>query len=371
VSRDVRSPEGGAAAGRGVATGGRGVAGGRSVVASRGLATAARGAWRSPVVRLLAGLAVSAAFLTVTVSRVDLGETARALAGAAPGGVLLAIVLVLVELTIRAERWRILLHPSAQVPLRSAFAYLTVGYFANTLLPARLGDAARAYLAARSFGISTLVTLGTVVVERVTDTAVILLVVLLAGLAVAPGSQIAGSAAVLTAVVLIGLAVAVAVGVVVLRSGLLDRRYGRQARAVVARVAEGAAAVRRPRGAALILGLTVLPFGVGVCTFGAISGALGLPLGPVEWALVLGVLALSTAIPAAPGSLGTYEFAGVTALGILGIGPSQALAATVLIHVIAALPPALLGLVSTLILHVRIADLQTAGSELAPVSAEG
>jgi uncharacterized protein (TIRG00374 family) len=110
---------------------------------------------------------------------------------------------------------------------------------------------------------------------------------------------------------------------------------------------------------------------VGVCTFGAISGALSLPLDPAEWALVLGVLALSTAIPAAPGSLGTYEFAGVTVLGILGIGPSQALAATVLIHVIAALPPALLGLASTLILHVRIADLQTAGSAPAPVSAEG
>ena len=334
-------------------------------------AAMARGAWRSPLVRLLAGLTVSVAFLGVTVSRVDLGATARALASAAPGGVLLAIALILVELVIRAERWRILLHPSAQVPLRSAFAYLTVGYFANTLLPARLGDAARAYLAGRSFGISSLVTLGTIVVERVSDALTILLVVLLAGLVVAPGSQIAGSAEMLTAAVVIGLATCLAVGVVVLRSGLLDRRYGRQLRAVVARVAEGAAALRRPRGAALILGLTVLPFGVGVCAFGAISNALGLSLVPVEWALVLGVLALSTAIPAAPGSLGTYEFAGVTALGVLGVGPSQALAATLLIHVIAALPPALLGLAATLILHVRIADLQSAGSLPATIPAEG
>ena len=338
--------------------------------ARRSLSAAARGAWRSPVVRLVAGLAVSAVFLAVTVSRVDLGETARALASAAPAGVLLAIVLVLVELVIRAERWRILLHPSARVPLRSAFAYLTVGYFANTLLPARLGDAARAYLAGQSFGISSLTTLGTIVVERVFDTAVILLVVLLAGLGVAPGSQIAGSAALLTAVVLIGLALAVVVGLVALRSGLLDRRYGKQLRAVVARVAEGAAALRRLRGAALVLGLTILPFGVAVCAFGATSTALGLPLGPAEWALVLGVLALSTAIPAAPGSLGTYEFVGVTALGVLGIGPSQALAATVLIHVIATLPPALLGLGATLILHVRIADLQAAGSVPATVAAE-
>jgi uncharacterized protein (TIRG00374 family) len=339
----------------------------RDAATGRGLGAAAKSAWRNPVVRLIAGLAISAAFLAVTVSRVDLGETARALGSAAPGGILLALVLGLVELTIRAQRWRVLLRPSAQVPLRSAFAYLTIGYFANLLLPARLGDVTRAYLAGRSFGISSLVTLGTVVVERVSDTAVILLVVLAAGLAIAPSSEVAGWAEVLALAAVIALAFTAVVGIAVLRSGPVDHRFGRQVRAIVARVAEGGAALRRRRGVALVLGLTVLPFGVAVCTFGAVSTALGLPLDPVDWSLVLGVLALSTAIPAAPGSLGTYEFAGVTVLGILGIGPSQALAATVLIHVVATLPPALLGLVATLVLQVRVGDVEAAAS--APVSA--
>jgi uncharacterized protein (TIRG00374 family) len=361
VSQDPRAREGeaqGSASLAGPATG-------------RRLPAVAKAAWRSPVVRLIAGLAISVVFLAITVSRVDLGETARALSNAAPGGILLAIGLVLVELTIRAERWRILLRPSAAVPLRSAFAYLTIGYFANAVLPARLGDPARAYLAGRSFGISSLVTLGTIVVERVSDALTILLVVLLAGIIVAPGSQLAGSAAVLTALAVVGAVGAVVVGIVVRRSGLLDRGLGRRLWALVARVGEGAAVLRRPRGAALILGLTILPFGVAVCTFGAVSGALSLPLDPVQWAFVLGVLALSTAIPAAPGSLGTYEFAGVTALGILGIGSSQALAATVLIHVLAAVPPALLGLVATLVLHLRIADIEAAAETPIGAAADG
>ena len=42
-------------------------------------------------------------------------------------------------------------------------------------------------------------------------------------------------------------------------------------------------------------------------------------------------------------------------LGMVGM---VALAATVLIHVVAALPPALLGLAATLVLHVRIADIE-------------
>jgi uncharacterized protein (TIRG00374 family) len=319
----------------------------------------------------VAGLAISVTFLAITVSRVDLGETARALAKAAPAGVLLAIATNLVELTIRSERWRILLRPSANVPFRSAFAYLTIGYFANAILPARLGDPARAYLAGRSFGISSLTTLGTIVVERVSDALTILVVVLIAGIVVAPRSELAGSAALLTGVALAGIAIAVVGGIIVLRLGLLDRGFGRSLRAVVARIGEGAAVLRRPRGAALILGLTILPFGVAVCTFGAVSWALGLPLDPIQWAFVIGVLALSTAIPAAPGSLGTYEFAGVTALAILGIGSSQALAATVLVHVIAALPPAVLGLAATLILHVRIADIESAGTVPAGAGADG
>jgi glycosyltransferase 2 family protein len=363
VSRDPRREAEGDAA--------RSASAFRGPVSGRSLSASAKAAWRSPVVRLITGLAISVVFLALTVSRVDLAETAQALSNAAPGGIVLAIVLVLVELTIRAERWRILLHPSAQVPLRSAFAYLTIGYFANAVLPARLGDPARAYLAGRSFGISSLVTLGTIVVERVSDALTILLVVLLAGIVVAPGSQLAGSAAVLTAVAVVGAVVAVVLGIVVLRSGILDRGLGRKLRAVVARVGEGAAVLRRPRGAALILGLTFLPFGVAVGTFGVVSGALGLPLDAVQWAFVLGVLALSTAIPAAPGSLGTYEFAGVTALGILGIGPSQALAATVLIHVIAALPPALLGLAATLILHVRISEIEAVAERPMGAAADG
>jgi len=333
------------------------------------MARGVRGAWRSRLARLAAGLAISAAFLTLTMARVDLRETAAALANAAPAGILVAILLVLLELVIRAERWHYLLAPTRVVPRRLTFAYLNIGYFANSLLPARLGDGARAYLAGRAFDVSPLVTLGSIIVERVFDAVTILGAVLIAGLVVARGSEIAGSAAMLAAAVAVGLAVAVTIAVVVHRSGFLSRRWGQRVRQVLARVAEGGAALRARRGIAAVLVLTLVPFAVAICTFGAIVTAVGLPLGFAECALVLGVLALSTAIPAAPGSLGTYEFVGVTALGILGVEPSAALAATVLVHVVATLPPALLGLAATLVLHVRVSDLE--GASRAPMGALG
>jgi hypothetical protein len=61
----------------------------------------------------------------------------------------------------------------------------------------------------------------------------------------------------------------------------------------------------------------------------------------------------------------------MTALGVLGVGPSQALAATVLFHVIATRPSALLGPGASLVPHVRIADFKTGTNRPLGVVADG
>ena len=320
---------------------------------------------RSPIVRLLASCGISAAFLAIVLARVDLRETLDVLAAAAPTGILLAIGINVIELGVRAQRWRFLLAPVRRVPFRAAFDYLNIGYFANTVLPVRLGDGARALLAGRSFGISTLAVLGTIVVERIFDAAAILGVVVVTSLFVARGAEIAGSASILAAAALVGMAIVAVAAIVAARVGLLQSPQVGLARRIIERAAEGGQALRTPVGVALMVALTLLAFGVGVVAVGVEMSSLGLMLSPPAWAVLLGVLALSTALPAAPGSVGTYEFVGVTALGVFGIAPSQALAATVLIHVLATIPPALLGRVAALVLHVRIGDLR----RLAPAGA--
>jgi uncharacterized membrane protein YbhN (UPF0104 family) len=71
----------------------------------------------------------------------------------------------------------------------------------------------------------------------------------------------------------------------------------------------------------------------------------------------MGGLALSTSIPAAPGSIGTYEFVGLTILTALGVDPAVALAIVVLVHLVATLPVALAGLVAAWLLHFRVSDI--------------
>ena len=93
--------------------------------------------------------------------------------------------------------------------------------------------------------------------------------------------------------------------------------------------------------------------------------AVGLNLSPIQTVLFLSGIALSLAIPAAPGALGTYEFVGVAIISGLGYSPDEGLAAILLMRIITTFPPALIGLVSTWFLHVRPDAIATAAE--APV----
>jgi hypothetical protein len=99
----------------------------------------------------------------------------------------------------------------------------------------------------------------------------------------------------------------------------------------------------------------------------AVAWAVGLHLTPLQAAFAMSWIALSTAIPAAPGSVGTYEFVGVSALTMLGQDPASALAAVILLHAIGTVPVAIVGLVTTWALHLRIWRL---GSPTLPLRVE-
>jgi hypothetical protein len=304
--------------------------------------------------RAAIGTAVSAFLVWATLSRVDLPAAGAALGRAAPLGLVLVLGFAWLEIAVRAWRWRFLLSPLGKVGYGPAFAYTCVGYFANTLLPMRLGDVARAYLAATALRLSRLATLGSVVTERLADGLTILAVA--AGL----GLAVTGASAMAPVELWILLALAAAAVVLALSVLVPRRRPGFQAflpgvgREFVTRLVQGTEAVRSPRGVATVVGSTLVAYTCAVGSMVAVAGAVGLHLTLAQAAFAIAWIGLSTAIPAAPGSVGTYEFVGVSVLTLLGQDPASSLAAVVLLHVLGTLPVALVGLVMTWALHLRV-----------------
>lgn len=315
---------------------------------------------------MLIGIAVSVVFAWATLSRVDLPAAGQALGRAALPGLALVLGLAWLEIAVRAWRWRFLLSPLGRVGYGHAFAYTCIGYFANTLLPMRLGDVARAYLAATALRLPRLATLGSVVTERLADGLTILAVAAGLGFAVVDASTMAPMELWIALAVASGVAVVGLAALVAGRRQVVDALIPDRIREFIARLVRGAEAVRSPRGAATVVGSTLAAYACAVGAMVAVAGSVGLHLTPTQAAFAMAWIGLSTAIPAAPGSVGTYEFVGVSVLTLLGQDPASALAAVILLHLIGTLPVALVGLIMTLVLHLRVwrlGDAATPGPE--------
>ena len=84
--------------------------------------------------------------------------------------VLLACVLIISSVWLRAIRWKYLFKPEDGVETYSLFKYELIGYFGNNVLPLRLGELLRAYILGKRYSLSKSYVFGTIVLERILDT---------------------------------------------------------------------------------------------------------------------------------------------------------------------------------------------------------
>lgn len=291
---------------------------------------------RGVVLRTALGLAISGAAIYILVLSVDIPAAIQALSKASPVWILVMVGTVFVDIAARAGRWRALLTPVASVAYRRVLGYTYLGYLANNVLPARLGELVRSHALGEGEGISRTTVLGTVVVERIVDTVI---VVALAGLAVVilgVGGFI--STAVLLGMLFVGVLVVGLVGAIVLhRLPGADRFIGLAGRwpkvvDLAARLREGLAVAAHPRSLGVALALSAVAWGASIGTVLAASQAVGIELSLVQAALLSSGVALVTIVPAAPGYAGTFELTAVEIAKLFGIDPASALAMALLVH---------------------------------------
>ena len=115
------------------------------------------------------GLACTLFFLAVAFYRVQLGAVSAALAGANPLWAAAAMLIYAVNLALRAWRWQAILRPVAAIPFHVVVRALLVGYGLNAVMPARLGELFRAEFFKKTFGLSRIWGLTSIVIERLFD----------------------------------------------------------------------------------------------------------------------------------------------------------------------------------------------------------
>ena len=316
------------------------------------------------------GIAVSLIAVYVLLSSVDLARTVEVLGGASLAWIALMLLTTVADVGARGARWQWLLRPIARIPYRRVLGYTLIGYLANNVLPARLGELVRSHVLGERERISRPTVLGTVVVERVTDTA---LVVAIAGgaLVLLSSASVSGGA-----VALGGLFVgALVIGLVVVVSGhrlpFASRLLAIAERwppivDFVRRLREGLLVGGRPATLAGTFGFGVLAWIASIGTFLVAGRAVGIELEPAQAALACAGVALVTIVPSAPGYLGTFELTATEIVVSFGFGREEAFAMALLVHASILLVTSLGGVISFVRLGIGTPMPAAEGPEVAP-----
>jgi glycosyltransferase 2 family protein len=288
--------------------------------------------------RALVGLVISAIALALVFRSVDVGAAWDTLRTAQPQWVVLLVVFVVADVLLRAVRWRVLLAPLAPVPTSTTLASLLVGYLANNVLPARLGEVVRAHDLGGRTGMSRSAILGTIVVERVVDTFVVVAIASVAILVLSVRGIVASAVLVGLAVTAL-LVVAVAAGIAAHRlpgAARVARFLGRWPRVheALVRLREGLAVASSARTVGAAVLLTLGSWSCTVLAFAAAAQAVGVEPTIGQAALLAAGTNLATAVPAGPGYVGTFELAAVTIGASVGIDRESALAFALLVHAV-------------------------------------
>lgn len=292
---------------------------------------------RNALLRGTVGIAVSVIAIWILLQSVDVAAALEVLRTASPAWIVVMLLTTTVDIGARGARWRTLLAPIAPLPYRRVLGYTYIGYLANNVLPARLGELYRSHALGEGEGVSRTTVLGTVVVERVVDT---VMVVAIAALAVV----VLSVRGVMSSAVLLGLAF-VSLLVIGLGLGMAAHRLPGAGRVteiiarwprvleLARRLRDGLAVAGRPGTLVVALAFSALAWAASTGTFLAAGQAVGVELSIAQAALLTSGVALVTIIPSGPGYVGTFELTVVEIAAGFGIPRDSAFALGLLVHI--------------------------------------
>ena len=326
--------------------------------------------------KLLLSLAVGGAFLVLAFRNVDHDQLRDAFAHLDARWLVPAVCLSLLLQVFRAWRWQLELRPLARVPFATLWVVVSVAYMAINLLPIRMGEVVRPWLLSRRSTVSFSNVVGNLIVEKTVDSAVIVFYILLGLLTTENLPAWVRRGAAVPAVAFVALALVI---VLVWWKGeaVVERRVARwlperfRARVVgVARaLVDGMRVLGHPALVGAVFAVSILLWSIPILSSWVMIRAFHLAV-PFNAALIVFIfIGFGTALPQAPGMIGTFQYACILALGLFGVPQPQALAYGLVLNALQLSTLVAQGLVALPLAGVSVRDLLRASRDDAPARA--
>ena len=316
---------------------------------------------------LIFGIVVSLLALYFALKNVDLSSLLDSVLSANPAWMVVTLLSYAVHFWLKAIRWCDLLEPVKRIRIRQAYPVMMTGFFANNFLPAHLGEFVRMYVGSKIFQVRKTEVFGTIVLERILDFSIVALMfggALISGGAISHQLIFAGYVLlVITMLAWVILFISLRYEQPVFRLITwflkpLPDRVGKRINEMLLLVLTAMHSMKSVRLVVRSVVLSMLQWVlVGLAIYAALK-SVGVEIDMSGAAVTLAATVLAVSLPAAPGFFGTIQLAFVLALVPYGVSESDALAGSVIFHIISYSYVMISGVIALQQLNMRVTDLR-------------
>jgi len=299
------------------------------------------------------GIGISAFFMVLLFRKLDLSKLASTLKQMDLRYIAVAVSLTFVSYYLRALRWKFLLLPVKSCRMRHLYPATIIGYMANNILPARLGEFIRAYVLAEKEGIPSAPVFATLVIDRLFDgfAVILMLVVTLFVMTfpadmqtVATGLRTGGAMMLVTYLLIVAFLVLLklqtvrAIKLLEVLMKPFPRSWGEKLIPLLGSFISGIRLSRNMSHLGSIVILTLLIWTSATIPIGLVFESIHISLPPAASLFIMVLLVFAVMVPASPGFIGTYHYACYKGLSVFNIVDAQAMGIALVLHGIAFFP---------------------------------
>lgn len=260
--------------------------------------------------RFIFGLIIGGAFLFLCLKNVNWEEVRDAVLNIKGGWVFLSLSFYWLELWLRIRRWRTLLsHVTANINIKLISIAFLAGYAANNILPAKLGELFRADLLGRLTKTPRLSALGSIILERLLDMVTILGMAAWGILMVSKSCMVDQISHLLLIIGIILATTITGVLILILKKASWPPLALNRFREKFHHVMDGLHLLGDSSSYAKLISSSAAIWFLNSLAIWSILMALGINLTFNQAVLLMGIIGISAAIPAAPAGIGTLQYA--------------------------------------------------------------
>jgi uncharacterized protein (TIRG00374 family) len=306
--------------------------------------------------KLFFGILISLFFMVLAFRKVDFGQMWTSLKTAHYLYFLPVIAVVFLSHLLRAFRWRYLLDPIRRLDTSSLFTSLIIGYAANVVTPAHLGEVLRSYVLSKKRELPMSAILATVVMERIIDV-FSLLALMVVAIFVHPFPDwvirsgylmFAATLVLLFLIVLLRKSQSFTRAFLALVLKILPDRVAHRVSIITKRFISGIVPLRKWHD---YITVTFLSMAIWACyglifqfSLYAFDFVEAFQLGWYVSLMLLVITCIAVVVPSSPGYVGPYHYLCQITLAMFAVPAGPALSYATVVHAVSFLPVLLVGL---------------------------